>query len=487
MTLILTIENEQSLPNGAPTCVRLTDGRGVDIGRSANVDWPLPDPTRFISGRHCEVRFREGAYWLNDISTNGTFVNDGARRVQAPYLLRHGDRLAIGSYVIAVAIEETKADAPAPPEPEVAREAPATAGTDETTRGLEEAASVAAPAATPAAAPEEIARARAAAALSGRPFTVIRPLGPFPQPAAPRPNEEAALWAASSSSAGAAPDLWSLEAEPEPAEPAPVESHEIAPPAAAEDAAPIIEARAPDEEPAAPAPGREAQPEPRAQDESAAPAEAQEKLAPERSALEAPASGGPSAEDFLRAFAKGAGIPDHIFARKDPIKAAEELGALTRLAVEDLTQLLSARFKAKRFARASSQTMIQALDNNPLKFAPTTDDALKIMFGPRTSGYLDARRAFEGAFSDLKAHQLYTFAAMQQAVRMLVEDLDPKSIEAAAGDEGRLAALFGGRKGRLWDLFLARWQAKSLRHEDGLVDAFMLYFAECYDQAKDGA
>ena len=70
--------------------------------------------------------------------------------------------------------------------------------------------------------------------------------------------------------------------------------------------------------------------------------------------------------------------------------------------------------------------MIQALDNNPLKFAPTATDALKIMFGPRTSGYLDARRAFDGAFTDLKTHQIMTFAAMQQAVRMLVEDLDPK-------------------------------------------------------------
>ncbi len=105
MTLVLTIENEQSLPNGAPVSVRLTGKRGIDIGRSATIDWSLPDPTRFISGRHCEVRYRDGGYWLNDLSTNGTFLNDSARRIQAPHRLRDGDRLAIGSYVIAVAIE----------------------------------------------------------------------------------------------------------------------------------------------------------------------------------------------------------------------------------------------------------------------------------------------------------------------------------------------------------------------------------------------
>jgi type VI secretion system protein ImpI len=35
----------------------------------------------------------------------------------------------------------------------------------------------------------------------------------------------------------------------------------------------------------------------------------------------------------------------------------------------------------------------------------------------------------------------------------------------------------------MWDTYTARWQAKTAPHEDGLVDAFMLYFAECYDRS----
>jgi type VI secretion system protein ImpI len=196
---------------------------------------------------------------------------------------------------------------------------------------------------------------------------------------------------------------------------------------------------------------------------------------------------GPTAEEFLARFAKGAGIPDNIFARQDGLKVAEDMGALMRLIAENLTQLLAARFKAKRFARTSNQTMIQALDNNPLKFAPTPEDALRIMFGPRTSGYLDARRALDAAFTDLKAHQLKTFSAMQGAVNMLVEDLDPAEIDTALGPEKSMLDRLGARKARLWDLYLARWQAKTLRHEDGLTDAFMLYFAECYDQSDEKA
>ncbi len=122
MPLTLTIENETALPDGGPLTVTLTGSRGLDIGRDQHLDWCLPDPTRAISGRHCEVRFRDGDYWLRDVSTNGTYANGSSQRVQSPYRLQHGDRLEIGHYVIAVAIDEgtraepedTPVQAPAP-------------------------------------------------------------------------------------------------------------------------------------------------------------------------------------------------------------------------------------------------------------------------------------------------------------------------------------------------------------------------------------
>ena len=452
MTLVLTIENERSLPNGAPVSVRLTGKRGVDIGRSATIDWSLPDPTRFISSRHCEVRYRDDGYWLNDVSTNGTFLNDSARRIQAPYRLRDGDRLTIGSYVIAVAIEpDENALAPldaALASPEVngvdalAPLAPLEAS-DAARLGADIAQAIASESAQPQTAPMEAAAQPDVAAT--RPQTMFRARGTNAASLkVPARADDAATFA------GEAPDQISSQQR------------------GAEQPSPGATAEA-----TMPDPRRE-----EARAWSAAEPQGFDANAPEGSAT-------PGPEEFLRRFAKGAGIPDHIFARQDGLKVAEELGALMRRTVEDLTQLLNARFKAKRFARASSQTMIQALDNNPLKFAPTATDALKIMFGPRTSGYLDARRALEGAFGDLKTHQIMTYAAMQQAVRMLVEDLDPKAIEDAAGEDKGLAALFGAHKARLWDLYVARWQAKTLRHEDGLVDAFMLYFAQCYDQGKE--
>src|SRR5271156_362870 len=110
MTLRLSIENVDRLPDGGPIRVEVK-GRGLDLGRDSHLDWTLPDPGRSISGKHCEIRFRDGGYWLHDISTNGTFVNGAPFRLDAPYLLRDGDRLSIGPYIIAVSVEGQAAQA----------------------------------------------------------------------------------------------------------------------------------------------------------------------------------------------------------------------------------------------------------------------------------------------------------------------------------------------------------------------------------------
>ena len=104
MTLRLVIENLDRLPDGGPLRVEVK-GRGLDLGRDAHLDWTLPDPGRTVSGKHCEIRYRDDDYWLLDVSRNGTFVNGAQFRLEAPYRLRDGDRLTIGPYVIAVTIE----------------------------------------------------------------------------------------------------------------------------------------------------------------------------------------------------------------------------------------------------------------------------------------------------------------------------------------------------------------------------------------------
>jgi len=464
MALTLTIENETSLPDGGPLSVTISGGRGLDIGRDQHLDWALPDPSRAVSGRHCEVRFRDGAYWLRDISTNGTYVNGGEHRVQSPYRLQNGDRLEIGHYIIAVAIDEEASQEPAaapPPPPYAANPESLWAPSEEAAPPIPRrdlmppshakpvhasfidwAADIPAPntAPTPPApawtpAPQPQSDDFAWAPMQPAPAPSIEPLPPIPTPRRP------------AASSAASPSPWdepAAEAAP-PVEPGPEPAPEIA--------------AAPSSAPASPPP----------------PAFAPEPV-PQAPAMSI------SAAEFMQRFAKGAGVSPQMLSSQDSGAFAEQLGGLMRLIAEELKGLLAARAESKRIARSTNQTMIQAQDNNPLKFSPTVDDALQLIFGQPRSGYLDAKRAFDESFRDLKAHQIKTYSAMQHALKMLVEDLDPQAVAEATAAEGGIGGLIGSRKAKLWDAYVARWEAKTAPYENGLVDAFMIYFAECYDR-----
>ena len=90
---------------------------GGTIGRSADNDWVLPDPLRYLSAHHARVQFREGHFYLQDVSTNGTYVNDDmeplAKRGSSGYRLADGDVLRMGQYHILAAVETRRTE----PEP----------------------------------------------------------------------------------------------------------------------------------------------------------------------------------------------------------------------------------------------------------------------------------------------------------------------------------------------------------------------------------
>ncbi len=193
----------------------------------------------------------------------------------------------------------------------------------------------------------------------------------------------------------------------------------------------------------------------------------------------APASGRPTeAEEILRKIAIGAGIPPEALLLRDGQEVATEIGLVLRLVVEELVLLLKARAAAKVLAKSSDRTMINAADNNPLKFVPGTDEILEIMFARRRAGYLDARHSIEDAFHDLKTHEFATFAAMQAALSRLLDDLSPEAIAKRLPPSS-----FASKKGRAWDAFVATWRTKEEAHENGMLDIFLAYFSEAYAKA----
>ena len=114
MLLALSVISAQGRDLG-PTAYKVFDERGGSIGRLENNDWTLPDPEKFVSTCHARIRCVSGAYYLDDTSTNGTFINADEQPVGAgaAACLRDGDRILIGSYEILVQLIEPRAAAAA--------------------------------------------------------------------------------------------------------------------------------------------------------------------------------------------------------------------------------------------------------------------------------------------------------------------------------------------------------------------------------------
>ncbi|MGY4470891.1 type VI secretion system FHA domain protein [Bradyrhizobium sp. LB9.1b] len=204
---------------------------------------------------------------------------------------------------------------------------------------------------------------------------------------------------------------------------------------------------------------------------------------PAQAADEGPVTAKPvGGTDFARLVARAAGLPDNFFASKSDAELAEQLGIILRVTVDNLMALLQARTQAKQLTRSTSQTTVQALENNPLKFSPTSEEAMRILFGPPTRSYLDAQRAFAQGFSDLKSHQLRTYMAMQHAVHELIAGIDPTLMARELELQRGASSWLGTNKGKLWDEFLTRWKAHLGRDNSAPIETFMLLFSDYYDR-----
>lgn len=591
--LILRIENVDKLPDGGPVFFEL-DRRGIDIGRDPYLDWTLPDVERFISGKHCEIHYRDGGYWVHDVSTNGTSINGQSGRLTEPHRIQNGDRLYIGQYIILVElIGEDVSDGPAirnsahtsigaDPWGGVSDAADAVDKRDFSARsqtdlgpamasgpadlaeeniswGVEEAISTPATDAdvdwttpTPASStsadaddfgwavpstetggseappqdwrggavetaqsetdshvPDEPADQQDSAADTSDPFAepVFEPA--FPENTADDAPAETVSDSASEAKPTEEPAPYSNESEPIWGA-APEEFSE--PEGPREEAAASIESpqstepEPPEPEPASETPSPAEEPEPVPETAQAADVEmpvapvteptsgdglagqwadgvqpVQPDPAPPPPETPVAASAGVTGA-FVAAFERGAGMPAGSVAGRTDEAFAEELGALFKTVTGNLQAMLLARAETKSAMRSSERTMIGALENNPLKFSPSPEDALRVMFGEKTRSYLDAAQTVDQSFGDLQKHQVQTFGAMQQALQALIDDLDPESIAGATSKDGGLAGLVSSRRAKFWDTYVERFNAKSSRHERGMIDAFMILFAEMYDR-----
>ena len=434
MKLTLRIENFDFLPDGGPLEFSVT-ARSCEVGRDSAMDWTLPDPNRHISSRHFEVVYRDRQFWLNDISTNGTFIYGQSMRVSSPLALTHNERLQVGQYIVRVLISD-----PAQPAAQVFAPAPTPAVAAHDPWSL-----TPTPAPMPTAMPAPNRPAMPLAGQFGDSFIEnVRPAAEVPMAAPAPPSMQPPPLTLGGAAARPA-------AEPFVAKPQPI---------------PVAAPPTPTPAPIAPPPFS---PPP-----FAAPANA----APASLAGSGPVTAGAGAAQLLESICKGAGLPAGSLAGADLGALGEDIGRCLRIATEELMALLGARAAAKQFVKSASRTMIGGMNNSPLKFKPSATEALVTMFVQRNESYLSSTASFQQGFDDIKRHQTAVYAAMQPALARLLEDLSPESIE-----ERTTGGIMSSKKTRAWETFVERWDAKTHPYENGMLDVFLAYFADAYDDA----
>jgi type VI secretion system protein ImpI len=365
MTLTLRIENFDVLEHGGPISITLNQS-GCDVGRSKGMTWVLPDPARHISSHHFSVAYRDGGYWLTDVSTNGTFLQGSPYRLQGPHRLVPGDRLTVGHYVIVV---------------EGYAAAPVHRATD--------------------ADPWDFGMAQT-------------PVNPVSLPRQPQWLDDVAR------------DFVPAVPMPHPAPSAPPTGFDYAPPVPPQPVAPAL--------------------------------------------------GG---QDFVRAFCEGAGLNPADFASVDADRMARELGRAMRNATTEIMLLLRDRSAVKQFTRGGERTMRSATGNNPMKFLPDAEQIIEAMFLRRRDGFMEGAEGLGNALADIRRHQAAFFAALQPALAAVLSGLSPDEVEDGAGS-GILGA---ASKGKLWETYIQRWDAKVEAGEHGMLDAFLDAFAKHYAAA----
>lgn len=537
MLLILRIQSYCHQPALNAVECRLAQVGGT-LGRSPGNDLVLDDPGKYISRVHAKISFRGGCYFLEDVGSNPSVVNDLPLGKGRELMLGHGDRIVVGDYQLETRIEADPcvpaSIAPAPfndpglplfkpPPPLVMPTLPLL---------MPDGGGMGVVPPSPVVLPDALAGAKildVGAGAKGTPhadFGVAShdPLGlnlfgsglsgPHARPlAVPAFGMVAPDRTASFSAADielSSPEFAAFSMPLQAARSANLAIPDdydpladfMAPPAGVPALSPMLAfVLAGDEAPAS-LPSPSAAPGSTVLAGQVAPIVetavfgnqdvlATPPLLPSATwenfagCVNDPVPGSADASDgtdraVLQALLRGLGLPN-LKLNGSASELAETVGVLLREATAGTMDLLMARTLTKRESRVD-MTMISVRSNNPLKFFPNEQAALTQLLTNAMAGYLLPAQAMESAFSDLKVHELAVMAGMRAALAAALHRFDPVQIEQHLALPTVMDKMLGAnRKARMWDCFVELYVAIAGDTDDDLQRLFGEQFSAAYE------
>ena len=190
----------------------------------------------------------------------------------------------------------------------------------------------------------------------------------------------------------------------------------------------------------------------------------------------------PGDDALLAAFFEGVNLSDARPA--NPVATMRRLGEAFRAVVAGLRAVLIARASIKSEFRIE-QTLIRSRGNNPLKFSADDDDAVSALLGVGRRTDMTPAAAVTDALRDIRLHELASMAAMQSAVRSVLDGISPDNLRAEADRAGGMTVLPVQRKARAWDFFEARHARTVQALSDDFDSVFGKAFARAYEEALE--
>ena len=151
----------------------------------------------------------------------------------------------------------------------------------------------------------------------------------------------------------------------------------------------------------------------------------------------------------------------------------QTVGAVFKELIDGLMTVLRARSELKSQFRVS-MTVLQSVENNPLKFSRTVGEALKLLLAKDQPGYVDAADAVREGYQDVMNHQLAIAAGVQASLMSLVSRFDPQKI-ARKYEEGIVLQ----KKAKCWDAYR---QAYGDIAREALENFFGEEFSRAYEE-----
>ena len=482
---------------------------GASIGRGRDNSWVLPDPERFMSSLHAEIVFKNDKYYAIDHSTNGTFHNDPSEEIgkDNQVELKDGDCLIIGDYEIAVSqLQENE-------QPSVQQKGPFSS--------VAEQAPVI---------PADNSFKQDAIPINDSPLSMgishqisnDKPLlqeeeilDPLIALSASEPVEDV-FHVGTQGDAGSAlnhsiqfpemiPDNWldmplpNLDEQVEQTNASITEMNytpdvihqrrlrsEIGVGAKASTDNRLIpevnDFESHHEEP--PSPPRKPTPKisrsrntkrdqvtPEVENKKP-----KEKVVQAEAAPNKPEISISSNEDLIAAL--GLNIQDMTEQQIDDIN--DVVGEFLQVAVKGLMLILKSRSTLKNEFRMSVTT-IQSVENNPLKFSPTLEDAMVNMFIRSGNAYIDPVTAIKEGIEGIADHQFAVFAGMRSAFNHLLERFNPQILEAKFNKQ-KSNSMLSSKKAKNWDFYTSLYDDIIKDRDDSFQYLFGDEFVQAYEQ-----